>query len=195
MRVVLEKNSSTPLSGIVDFGRFTMKKKENYVLFLDFDGVLHPDAVYLSRQGPVLRTDGELFMWTPHLVEVLKQFPFVSIVLSTSWVRHLGFKRALGFLPSFVAERVVGATWHSSMAKIWADEAVWDGRTRYDQISRYAARANLSQWISLDDELAGWAEEALDRLVACDPQRGLGDPDAQRNLYKRLEHLASSRLT
>ena len=126
-------------------------------------------------------------MWAPCLVEILEQFPSVSIVLSTSWVRHLGFKRALGFLPPFLAERVVGATWHSSMAKIWADEAVWDGRTRYDQISRYAARANLSQWISLDDEVGGWAEEALDRLVACSPKSGISDPVAQRYLCRRLE--------
>ena len=41
------------------------------ILFLDFDGVLHPDAVYLERGRPVLRTDGELFMWSRHLVDVL----------------------------------------------------------------------------------------------------------------------------
>ena len=32
------------------------------VLFLDFDGVLHPDEVYLTRRGPELRAPGELFM-------------------------------------------------------------------------------------------------------------------------------------
>lgn len=194
MSVVLEKNPSTKKYGNLRFRQVKLKKKANYVLFLDFDGVLHPDAVYLSRQGPMLRADGELFMWAPYLVEILEHFPSVSVVLSTSWVRHLGFNRVLGFLPAFLVERVVGATWHSSMGKVWADEAVWDGRTRYDQISRYAARAHLSQWISLDDESAGWAEDALDRLVACNSQLGLGDPDARRNLYQRLEQLANSRL-
>lgn len=32
-----------------------MKINAQHVLFLDFDGVLHPDAVYLSRKGPTLR--------------------------------------------------------------------------------------------------------------------------------------------
>jgi len=35
------------------------------ILFLDFDGVLHPDAVYLRHSGQIeLRTEGELFMWS-----------------------------------------------------------------------------------------------------------------------------------
>lgn len=60
------------------------------VLFLDLDGVLHPDAVYLSRQGPTLKADGTLFVWTPILANLLVDFPMISLVLSTSWVRHLG---------------------------------------------------------------------------------------------------------
>ncbi|NKA73639.1 hypothetical protein GO285_02999 [Ralstonia solanacearum] len=34
-------------------------------LFLDYDGVLHPDEVYYEYGKPVLRADGELFMWAP----------------------------------------------------------------------------------------------------------------------------------
>jgi hypothetical protein len=45
------------------------------ILFLDFDGVLHPDAVYLERGRPVLRADGELFMWAHHLVDALASAP------------------------------------------------------------------------------------------------------------------------
>lgn len=41
------------------------------ILFLDFDGVLHPDAAYLVRGRPVLRAAGELFMWAPLLAAVL----------------------------------------------------------------------------------------------------------------------------
>ncbi|WP_122553115.1 HAD domain-containing protein, partial [Pseudomonas viridiflava] len=132
-----------------------MPARRDQVLFLDFDGVLHPDAVYLSRQGPTLRAEGELFMWAPILVEILENFQEVSLVLSTSWVRNLSFKRALGFLPSALGNRVTGATWHSSMAREWTDESKWDGRTRYDQISRYAARAQVAHWVSLDDDPEG----------------------------------------
>ena len=83
-----------------------------HILFLDFDGVLHPDAVYLSRQGPTLKAEGTLFLWAPTLANLLYDFPTTSLVLSTSWGRHLGFKRALGYLPRELQERVIGATRH-----------------------------------------------------------------------------------
>ena len=74
------------------------------VIFLDFDGVLHPDAVYLERGRPVLRAEGELFMWTGHLVEALACHPDVHIVLSTSWARELRFARARDHLPAELRE-------------------------------------------------------------------------------------------
>ncbi|WP_235813837.1 HAD domain-containing protein [Pseudomonas ficuserectae] len=168
-----------------------MPSRREQVLFLDYDGVLHPDAVYLSRQGPVLRAKGELFMWAPVLVEILEDFQEVSLVLSTSWVRNLSFRRAMGFLPSDLGKRVTGATWHSSMARDWADDSKWDGRTRYDQISRYAARAQLANWVSLDDDPEGWGATAQHRLVACDPDLGLGNPQTQRSLIDVLQRMAS----
>ncbi|MCF5802354.1 hypothetical protein GIV20_26090 [Pseudomonas tremae] len=168
-----------------------MQTKINHVLFLDFDGVLHPDAVYLSRKGPTLRADGELFMWAPVLVDILEPFPTISLVLSTSWVRQLGFKRAAAFLPLALSERVIGATWHSSMAKDWPDESKWDGRTRYDQISRYASKAQLSHWLSLDDDPDGWGATALHRLVACDPDLGLSNLRTQQMLGDALLKMAT----
>lgn len=168
-----------------------MLKPKQYVLFLDFDGVLHPDAVYLSRHGPTLRTEGELFMWAPNLERILEQFPTVSLVLSTSWVRHLGFKRATKYLPASLSSRVVGATWHSTMAKEWADDDKWDGRTRYDQISRYASRSNLTRWISVDDDPEGWSQAARERLVVCDSMRGLGELSTLCILEERLTEMVA----
>lgn len=102
-----------------------MSTKRDQVLFRDFGGVLHPDAMYLSRQGPALRSGGALFMWAPALVEILEQFPQVSLALSTSRVRHLDFKRAAAYLPAALGARVIGATWHCSMAKDWAEDSRW----------------------------------------------------------------------
>ena len=42
------------------------------VLFLDFDGVLHPDDVYRTRHGLELRAPGALMMHAPLLVELLE---------------------------------------------------------------------------------------------------------------------------
>ena len=161
------------------------------VLFLDFDGVLHPDAVYLNRQGPTLKAEGTLFMWAPILTNLLVDFPMISLVLSTSWVRHLGYKRALAYLPVELQQRVIGATWHSSMAKNWMDENLWDGKSRYDQICRYAARSQLGEWIALDDDIQGWAEDSAQRLIACTPDLGLSAAQTQAELRRCLGKMCS----
>ncbi len=67
------------------------------ILFLDFDGVLHPDGVYLVKGRPVLRAEGALFMWAPLLADALKNYPAVQIVLSTGWAHDLRFARAPAF--------------------------------------------------------------------------------------------------
>ena len=61
----------------------------------------------------------------------------VGVVLSTSWVRHLGIKRASGFLPSALAERVTGSIWQSSMAKGWVDEGEREKRGTASSYDKY----------------------------------------------------------
>lgn len=101
------------------------------ILFLDFDGVLHPDQVYLVHGRPVLRDEGHLFMWTPLLEDALNPLPDVQIVLSTSWVRELNFKRASNFFPEALRRRIIGATWHSKMAEEIDYSHWWNAATRY----------------------------------------------------------------
>lgn len=117
------------------------------ILFLDFDGVLHPDAAYLYGKTPRLNADGELFMWANLLVEALADQPNVRIVLSTSWVRLLSFKRARDYLPPVLRARVIGGTWHSA-----ADRWEWEQMTRHQQIRRYVNRNSVSNWLALDDD-------------------------------------------
>ncbi|MCQ2046441.1 MULTISPECIES: hypothetical protein [Stutzerimonas stutzeri subgroup] len=45
------------------------------LLFLDFNGVLHTDAVYRTRRETELRAEGKLFMWAPLLVGALGGYP------------------------------------------------------------------------------------------------------------------------
>ena len=139
------------------------------ILFLDFDGVLHPSDVYLKKGRPVLDGDGELFMWIPQLIEVLTPYPNVKIVLSTNWVRVRGFTRVRRALPEVLRERVIGATWHSAIA-IWYDKA-----TRFQQIERYVGRANVQQWLAIDDlheHSENWNASYEAHLVKTNPQLG-----------------------
>jgi hypothetical protein len=161
------------------------------MLFLDFDGVLHPDAVYLECGRPMLRADGELFMWAGHLVDALASTPHVRIVLSTSWARELRFARARDYLPAELRPKVIGATWHSGMAtdaehRPLGRDTWWDTSSRYRQIKRYADRAGLARWIAVDDNPEGWDEADRVRLVHTQGDTGLSDPAALSRLAKLL---------
>lgn len=167
------------------------------ILFLDFDGVLHPDAVYLERGRPVLRADGELFMWSRHLVDALASAPHVRIVLSTSWARELRFARARDYLPAELRPRVIGATWHSGMAtddehRPLGRDTWWDTATRYQQIRRYVDRAGITDWIAVDDKPEGWADADRDKLVATDSRLGLSAPSARARLAATVGNMASA---
>lgn len=158
------------------------------LLFLDYDGVLHPDAVYLTSRGVELRAAGELFMWAPLLVEALAPHQDVQIVLSTSWARNLGFHRARSVLPAELQPRVIGATWHSAMGKGWPDFIPWDAQTRHEQIQAYLSRLSTpASWIAIDDDDRGWADADRDRLILTDPNQGLSAPETLGQLAQKLE--------
>lgn len=161
------------------------------ILFLDYDGVLHPDDVYLECGQPVLHATGHLFMWAPLLEDALADYPDVRIVLSTSWARELRFARARDRLPQGLRSRVVGATWHSAMAGIDGSSlgraTWWDMATRYEQIKRHATRARLADWVAIDDNPQGWADGDRDKLLQTHSAVGISNP---RILTRLGEHLA-----
>lgn len=163
------------------------------ILFLDFDGVLHPDAAFLVKGRPTFKAEGELFMWAPLLIKTLSDFPEVQIVLSTSWARELSFNRARRWLTTELRARVVGSTWHCAMSfKREAFRSLatwWDEATRYQQIKRYAGRAGLTDWVAIADQPEGWGVADLDKLVHTHSETGLSDPVALALLAARLKVL------
>lgn len=168
------------------------------ILFLDFDGVLHPDAVYLTRHGVELRAECKLFMWAPILEKLLAECPQIKVVLSTSWARELGFSKAKKRLPESIKTRVIGATWHSGDAAGWPDQIKWDALSRYEQIMRYCGRARVTDWLALDDDDRGWPDDQRHHLLYCDPNTGLAGLDydatkaALRECGKALRQKAAS---
>ena len=173
------------------------------ILFLDYDGVLHPDAAYLVNGRPQLRAAGSLFMCAPILVEALAPYPQVQIVLSTSWVRVLkSFSRTQAYLPAALQARVIGATWHSAMARHHEGahriDASWFSElTRYAQIARYVARSGLraEHWLAIDDDSEGWPVALRDHLVETDGALGLASASTRCDLTQRLQGMAASTLS
>lgn len=158
------------------------------ILFLDYDGVLHPDDVYRINGQIVLKRDGfSLFEWSPLLLEALVPHSDVRIVLSTSWVRVIGYDKARKCLPRELQERVIGATWHSQLNQDW-----WSSISRYEQIAGYTRRHTVTRWLAIDDEVTIWGEEHLDQLIETDSMLGLAQPEKLDELKRKLQLLTGA---
>lgn len=148
------------------------------ILFLDFDGVLHPARAVMGQHGPELAGDGSLFMWAEPLAELLAERPHVQIVLSTAWVRHLPFEQVRDFLPVRLRRRVTGSTWHCILNDPAYSQNLpmtyWHDSSRYQQVRRWVRLHRLRKWVAIDDDACCWDEP--ERLVQTQGDMGLSDP-------------------
>lgn len=146
------------------------------ILFLDFDGVLHPDPC----------TDaGMLLCHLPRLESVLRDFPSVQVVISSTWraTRTLGELRAY-FSPD-IADRVIGVTpnWRDlpdlldTIGHTYVREVEIEGWLR-------ASGRPWEQWVAIDDK-AYWFRPFLPNLVRCDSRFGFAD-DVLYELTEKL---------
>lgn len=143
------------------------------LLYLDYDGVLHPEDVYRHpKKGIYLAGKYErhaLFEHAELLADELQPYPKVGIVLSTSWVRLLRYRRALSYLPERLQVRVLGATYHSSRM----NKEHFAELSRGQQVLGDAGRRRATRWLAVDDDAAHWPESHLAHLVHTDPVQGL----------------------
>lgn len=165
-------------------------KSNDLVLFLDYDGVLHPDAVYRTKHGLELRAPGEMMMHAHILTSLLQDFPDVRIVLSTSWARLLGYSRAKAALPAELQARVVSATWHSRMTRSQIEG--YDSWSRHEQIRAAVTRAGITRWLAIDDDPDHSWPARDHRLIRCEPTVGLGSEATQVELRTKLQALVDT---
>lgn len=147
------------------------------ILFLDFDGVLHPDPC---------RDPARLFERARLLDEALRAFPEVGIVLSTSWRNSLSVDQLTAALPAGLAERVLGVT--PVFAQFDAPLHLMP-YSRHAECVRWLADSGQHDrdWIALDDR-ACWFAPCCEFLVVCDPATGLTEAgvDKLRNALTLL---------
>lgn len=77
------------------------------ILFLDFDGVLHPEGEDHTLNG------GTDFCFSPRLEALLREFLHVRTVISSSWHEQLRYETLLKPFSSDIRARILGATPHS----------------------------------------------------------------------------------
>lgn len=162
------------------------------LLYLDFDGVLHPEHCYWHpRKGPYLKAPGHsLFEHLALLEQLLEPHPEVRIVLSTTWVQTYQFSETARKLGSSLRPLVIGATFHTGM-----DREGFRDMPRGRQVLGDVSRRQPSAWVALDDDPTGWPDGARDKLVLTDGLHGLGEARAQMELKAKLQTLVSSNTT
>ena len=139
------------------------------ILFLDFDGVLHPEPCHDGAQ---------LFCRLPLLESLLREFPEVVIVVSSTWrgTRTVEALRAL--FSDDIGRRVIGAT------PSWRDlpELVeMIGYQRQAEIEGWLRQAGIpwEKWVALDDK--PWLYRPfLPNLVHCDRTVGVDEAAISR---------------
>jgi hypothetical protein len=138
------------------------------VLFLDFDGVLHP--------GPGVVSSLTHWCWLPVLAQLLARQDDVRIVVHSTWRddHDIGELREL---LSSVGERVIGATPEGG---------------RLESIERWLeAHPDVSSYRILDDDESDFFHPLPPELILCDSARGIGDKRAQQQLLSWLAETPS----
>lgn len=137
------------------------------ILFLDFDGVLHP---FDCPHG--------LFTLLPEFERVMRDFPGVDIVISSSWreAHTLGELRAL-FSPD-IAQRIIGAT------PILYDRDHEPVRETEIRAWLRDAGRETEPWVAIDD-FEWFFSPGCANLVLTDTRTGF-DKRVERELRMRL---------
>jgi hypothetical protein len=161
------------------------------LLFVDFDGVLHPNLVeFRPNVGMTLLPEAaghQLFEHAGLLADALVTYTDVRIVLSTSWSR-LGMQFACSALPASLRSRVVGSTYDPER-----HGRSFGSVARGYQILEEVERRGPTAWLALDDDAKDWPVEHMRHLVQTHPMHGLGAPAVYRTFLQRLEEVFGAR--
>jgi HAD domain in Swiss Army Knife RNA repair proteins len=162
------------------------------ILYLDYDGVLHPEDVRLDRRRRAYIASPEghrLFEHAELLNGLLAPYPEISLVLSTSWVRVYGsVSRVAKRLPPALGTRVIGATYHREM-----DEHRFAQMPRGMQIWADVLRRHPIDWLAVDDMHHDWPVWCRANLVCSDAILGISAPPVLAELRAKLAAMHARR--
>jgi hypothetical protein len=139
------------------------------VIFLEFDGVLHPFSAIsgVAPVAPLKRTVQQawLFRWAWILDELLNAYPDVGIVVHSNW-RLLAPDDELQSFLGPLSRRFVGSTPHAQ---------------RWESISRVVEQNQLRDFRILDAVPVAFPS-GLSELITCDPEIGLQAYSVRRQI-------------
>lgn len=141
------------------------------ILFLDFDGVLHPETV---------EQENGLFCCCTQLWAVLEAVPAVEVVFTTTWRRKRRVEELVHLVTEgggeHLASRFIGAT-PEALRNEFSD--TYRSREVECLAWLYGNGQPWREWVAVDD-IAYWFSFPQPRLVLIDPATGLTAHDADR---------------
>ena len=108
------------------------------LVFLDFDGVLHPYPC----------SDSEYFCWMDNLESVLHTFSNTEVIISSSWREHYDFSALQQLFPKSIQKQIIGVT-------PVITESSYDEGGRELEIVRWLQQQKREHenWIAIDDNI------------------------------------------
>ena len=123
------------------------------LLFLDFDGVLHP--THFAGEAPFSRAallEQTLSLFSP------------KIVVTSSWRFTHNLDKLQKTVPTCISSLIIGTTGHAVIGK----------HPRFTEIGNYLKAYEPVDWRALDDSY--WEfPTPCPRLIRCNPNTGIGD--------------------
>ncbi len=131
------------------------------LLFLDFDGVLHPN----------FSQERDYFCRIDLLMDALgSEISGLEVIISSSWRFHHSFDQIVGYLPQALQRIVSGAT----------PEVEPGHLQRYREICAYLLQYNrVPDWRALDDDVNEFPKDCK-KLVSCNGRVGLDEGSANQ---------------
>jgi hypothetical protein len=161
------------VSGVIGMDEDSKKRGNgNVYVFLDFDGVLHPEpGQYFSRND----------VFEPAIREAHKMCRRkLWIVVSSAWrYSHTLDEMKLKFSPD-IASMIIDVTPNEDYG--------FDTGGREKEIKKWMKQNDKdAEWIAIDDRASMF--ESLNKLVLCNPKHGFSEKDAE-DLFGKIKHYA-----
>lgn len=128
------------------------------ILFLDFDGVLHPQPCMLAGE----------FYNLPRLENVLRDYPQVRIVVSSMWRYDQDLEALRSYFSEDIRPRVFDIT-PKGLKQAYGNDSVFliSAKVRHEEILDWLKLNHYSgPWVALDDSVKEFPNPCL-QLVAC----------------------------
>jgi hypothetical protein len=131
------------------------------IIFLDFDGVLHP--VFPRKTLPA--EESQPFSYLPRLEGVLREFPESRIVIASSWRINRPWENVISAFSLDITARIIGAT-----PTLIQKEPPYRRHPRYQEILDFLNNKNLldAPWIVLDDDPALYPANCQNLILCAD---------------------------